>query len=188
MRAARFSAGGDARPGRRVGPAAACAGTVAELRCDRARRARCLSQARSRPPRAPACPGRGRQEPAPSLDRVLGADEPRRRDPPGRVHRVCRPLERQLRRGPHAQRLAARARQAPRLEQRRRRIPALPDERRPRGHVLLARLRAARRPRRQGSSTGRLAGAEGRRRRLRDHGRHLQAARPGNADIWKKVR
>ena len=62
-----------------------------------------------------------------------------------------------------AQRLAARARPAPRLGQLRRRVSALPDERRPRGHVLRAARRAARRPA-SASDAGarRLAGADAR--------------------------
>ena len=55
----------------------------------------------------------------------------------GELDRLRGALERQLRRGPAAQRLAARARPAPRLGQLRRRVPALSHERRPRGHLLL---------------------------------------------------
>ena len=153
--------------------AAARAGSGAELRHHGARRARGLPQARPRSPRAAAQPGRGREEPAASVDRVLGADESRRRDPTGRVHRLRGSMERQLRRGPHAQRLAARARQAPRLEQPGGGVPALPHERRPRGHLLLARHRAAGGPRRERGGDGRVAGPEGCGRRLRDPGGHV---------------
>ena len=66
------------------------------------------------------------------------------------LDRVLRALARHLRRGPAAQRLAARARPAPRLGQLQRRVPALSHERRPRGHLLCAADRAARRPRHQG--------------------------------------
>ena len=62
-------------------------------------------------------------------------DEPHRRGPAGRGRRLRRALARHLRRGPAAQRLAARARPAPRLGELRRRVPALSHERRPRGHA-----------------------------------------------------
>ena len=72
-------------------------------------------------------------------------------------------LERQLRRGPAAQRLAARARPAPRLGQLQRRVPALQDGRRPPGDLLLAGHGADRRARHQ----GRAASPPGWRRRKR---------------------
>ena len=111
--------------------------------------------------------GRGRGQSARALGRVLGAEQPPGRGAAGRADRVRRALERQLRRGPAAQRLAARARPAPRLGQLQRRVPALSHGRRPRGHLLLAGHRADRRPRHQGRGHRRLDGAEGRRRRLR---------------------
>ena len=82
----------------------------------------------------------------------------------------------------HAQRLAARARAPPRLRHLRRRVPALSHERRPRGHVLRARQRPARRQGRARGRRRRLAGAEGRRRRLRLPRRDAagaEAAEPG---------
>ena len=117
----------------------------------RARRARGAAQARPRSA-SPRCARRplAEAQPARPVGRVLGAEQPPERGAAARADRLRRALERHLRRGPAAQRLAARARPAPRLGQLQRRVPALSHERRPRGHLLLAGHRAARRPRRQG--------------------------------------
>ncbi len=142
-------------------------------RRDRARRPRGAAQEGPRPARDGARSRRRGTPPARDVGRLLGAQQPARRSPAGRAERVRGALERHLRRGPPAQRLAARARTAPRLGQLRGRVPALPHERRPRGQLL----RAARRPpRRQGRArggAGRLAGAARSRRRLRADGDDL---------------
>ena len=131
--------------------------------------------------------GRGRAEPARDVGRLLGADEPGQRGRAGRVRGVRTALERHLRRRPDAQRLAARARAPARQRHLRRRVPALSHERRPRGHLLRARQRPARR---QGRARGRrsprwlaqkdaddgcaLSGRDARRRQAADPGRRLE--------------
>ena len=105
-------------------------------RSTRARR--CASATASASPRcAPQADAEAQS--ARALGRLLGADEPHRtRSQQPELDRLRRALERQLRRGPAAQRLAARARPAPRLGQLRRRVPALSHGRRPRGHAAIA--------------------------------------------------
>ena len=79
-----------------------------------------------------------RAQSARDVGRLLGTHQPPQRGSAGRAERVLGPLGRHLRRGPAAQRLAARAGPAPRLGQFRRRVPAFSHERRPRGELLRA--------------------------------------------------
>ena len=111
----------------------------AGLEGDRRRSARRVAQARPQPPRGAASPGRGREAPAGDVGRLLGAEQPHRRSPAGRVRRVRARWS-----GTYVE---DRLRNDWLLELGRRRdwanfaaeYPALSHERRPRGHLLRAR-------------------------------------------------
>ena len=119
-----------------------------------------------------ASPARDRATPARALGRLLGPEPASRARLGARGGVVLLALERQLRRGPPAQRLAARARQAARLAGVPPRLPALPHERRPAGHLLRDHGRAPRGQARARARARGLARAARCGRRLPAHGAH----------------
>ena len=98
--------------------------------------------------------------------RLLGPEPAAAERDAGRGRSFLLALERHVRRGPAAQRLAARTRQAARLGDVPARFPALSHERRPAGHLLCAADGASRRALRPRPRPGRLDRAARYRRRL----------------------